>query len=52
MTSFLFTIGGAMFNALAFSDTNFVFSRVTDHCEEEHKRHDLAIKSFQRARDE
>ena len=38
-------------NALFFSDTNFVFSRLTDHGEEERKRHDLALEKFQKARD-
>ena len=52
MTSVLFTIGYAMVNALAFSSTNFVFSRPTDHGAEERKRHDLALKKLQRARDE
>ena len=51
MASLLFTIGGAMVNALAFSGTNFVFSRLTDHGEEERKRHDLALEKLQRARD-
>ena len=51
MVSLLFTFGGAMINALAFSGTNFVFSRFTDHCEEERKRHDLALEKLQRARD-
>ena len=51
MASLLFTIGGAVVNALAFSGTNFVFSRLTDHGEEERKRHDLALKKLQRARD-
>ena len=52
MASLLFTIGGAVVNALAFSGTNFVFSRLTDHGEEERKRHDLALERLQRARDE
>ena len=52
MTPILFIVGGAMVNALAFSDTNFIFSRLTDHGAEERKRHDLAIKKIQRARDE
>ena len=51
MASLLFTIGGAVVNALAFSGTNFVFSRLTDHGEEERKRRDLAIERLQRARD-
>ena len=42
MASLLFTIGGAVFNALAFSGTNLAFSRFTDHGKEEQKRHDLA----------
>ena len=37
MPSFLFTIGGAVVNALAFSGTNFVFSRLTDHGAEDAK---------------
>ena len=52
MASLLFTIGGAVVNALAFSGTNFVFSRLTDHCGEELKRHYLALEKLQRARDE
>ena len=52
MTPILFIVGGAMVNALAFSDTNFIFSRLTEHGAEERKRHDLAIKKIQRARDE
>ena len=52
MASVLFTIGGAVLNALAFSGTNFVFSRLTDHGAEERKRHDLALKKLQSVRDE
>ena len=52
MASLLFTVGGAVVNALAFSGTNFVFSRLVDHGEEECKRHDLALEKLQRARDE
>ena len=52
MASLLFTVGGVVFNALAFSGTNFVFSRLMDHDEEERRRHDLAIERLQRARDE
>ena len=51
MASLLFTVGGAVVNALAFSGTNFVFSRLTDHGAEERKRHDLALQKLQRARD-
>ena len=39
-------------NALALSGTNFVFSRLTDHGEEEPKRHDLALERLQRAKHE
>ena len=52
MASLLFTVGGGVVNALAFSGTNFVFSRLTNHGEEEQKRHDLALERLQRARDE
>ena len=52
MASVLFTICGAVVNALAFSGTNFVFSRLTDHGAEERKRHDLALKKLQSVRDE
>ena len=51
MATLLFTIGGAAANALAFSSTNFVFSQLTDHGEEERKRHDLVLEKLQRARD-
>ena len=52
MASLLFTIGGDVVNALAFSRTNFVFSRLTDYGAEERKRHDLSLEKLQRARDE
>ena len=52
MVSLLFTIAGAVVNALAFSGTDFVFSKLTDHGAEERKRHDLALEKLQRARDE
>ena len=52
MASVLITIGGAVVNALVFSGTNFVFSRLTDHGAKELKIHDLALKKLQRARDE
>ena len=52
MASVLFTISGAVVNALVFSGTNFVFSRLTDHGEVERKRHDLALERLKRARDE
>ena len=52
MASLLFTVSGAVVNALAFSGTNFVFSRLTDHGAKERKRHDLALEKLQRAWDE
>ena len=51
MASLLFTVGDAVVNALAFSSTNFVFSRLTDHGEKERERHDLTLENLQRARD-
>ena len=51
MASLLFTIRGTVVNALAFSGTNFVFSSLTDHGEEERKRHDLALERLRTARD-
>ena len=52
MASVLFAIAGAVVNALAFSTTDFVFSRLTYHGAEERKRHDLALEKLQKARDE
>ena len=52
MASLLFTIGGAVVHALAFSGTNSVFSRLTDHGAEIRRRHDLAEEKLQRAREE
>ena len=52
MASLLFAISGAVVNTLAYSGTSFVFSRLTDHGEEERKRHYLALERLQRARDE
>ena len=52
MASVLFTIRGAVVNALVFSDTNSVFRRLTDHGAEERKRHNLALEKLQRKRDE
>ena len=51
MASLLLTIGGAVVNALAFSDTNFVYSRFRDNGGKERKRHDLAEEQEQRATD-
>ena len=51
MASLLLTIRSVSVNALAFSGTNFLFSRFTDHGEEERKRHDLVLENLQAARD-
>ena len=52
MASLLFTIDGAVVNALAFSGTNFIFSFfLTDHGEEERKTNDLAEEKLQKPRD-
>ena len=52
MALVLFTIGGAVVNALAFSGTNFVFSSLADHRAEERRQHDLALEKLQKARDD
>ena len=52
MASLLVIISGTAVNALAFSSTNFVFSRLTDHGAEERERHDLAEEKLRRARDQ
>ena len=44
-------ICGAVVNALAFTSTNFIFSRLTDHGAKERKKNDLAKGKLQRARD-
>ena len=51
MSSLLFTVSCAVVNALPFSGTSFIFSKLKDHGEEERKRHDLALEKLQRARD-
>ena len=52
MASLLFTIDCAVVNEIAFRDTKFVFSRLTDHGGEERKRHDIALEKLQKVRDE
>ena len=51
MASLAMVLGGAAINALAFSGTNFLFSRLSDHGAAERERHDLAIEKLQQARD-
>ena len=52
MASALSRISGTVINRLAFSSTNFLFSKLTDHGEEKRKRYDLALEKLQMARDE
>ena len=52
MAQLLFTVGGTVVNEVAFSGTNLIFSRLTDHVAEERKGHDLTLEKLQRARDE
>ena len=49
MASLLFTIGGALVNAFAFTRTNFLASRFTDYNNGKRKRHDFAEEKTQRA---
>ena len=50
MASVGFLIGGAMINALAFSGSNFLFSRLSrESIDAERKRHDKAIEDLLRA---
>ena len=43
-------IGGALANALAFTGSSYLFSRLSkDSIDKERKRHDLAIEQLQRA---
>ena len=52
MASLLALAGGAAINALAFSGSNFLFSKLSDHGEEERKRHDKAIEDLQKSQAE
>ena len=48
----LLAIGASVaVNALAFSGTNYLFSKFSDHGEAERKRHDIALEDLQRDRD-
>ena len=50
MASIGFLIGGAMINALAFSGSNFLLSRLSrESIDKERKRHDKAVEDLQRA---
>ena len=52
MLSLLAIGASAAINALAFSGTNYLFSKFSDRGEAERKRHDLAIEELQKDRDE
>ena len=50
MASIGFLIGGALVNALAFTGSNYLFSRLSrESIDKERKRHDEAIEDLQRA---
>ena len=44
-------IGGALVNSLAFSGSNYMFSKLSGHGEAERKRHNEAIENLQKDRD-
>ena len=49
MASIAMLIGGALANALAFTGSSYLFSRLSkDSIEEERKRHNLAIEQLQK----
>ena len=50
MASGAMLIGGALVNALAFTDSGYLFHRLSaDNIDAERKRHDLAIEKLQKA---
>ena len=51
MASLLAIGASAAVNALAFSGTNYLFSKFSGHGEAERKRHDMALEDLQRYRD-
>ena len=48
MVSLLAMGASAAVNVLAFSGTNYIFSKFSDHGEAERKRHDIALEDLQR----
>ena len=52
MASLLAIGASAAINALAFSGTNFLFSKFSDHGKSEQKRHNLAVEKLQKDQDE
>ena len=51
MASAVMVIGGAVVNALAFSGSNYLFSKL-NNTDEERKRHDEAIEKLTKAKEE
>ena len=51
MASLLAIGANAAVKALAFSGTDYLFSKFSDHGEAEQKRHDIALEDLQRDRD-
>ena len=50
MASIAMMLGGALANALAFTGSSFIFSKLSkDSIEKERKRHDKAIENLQKA---
>jgi len=50
MASIAMLVGGALVNALAFSGSNYLFSKLRNfNADEESKRHDLAVEHLQAA---
>ena len=52
MASLAIMIGRAAINALVLSRSNYQFLKLSDHGQEEQKRHHLAMEDFQKARNE
>ena len=52
MASVLMLVGGAIVNALAFTGSNFLFSQLGKHSDEERQRHDKAIEQLETAKNE
>ena len=50
MASIAMLVGGALVNALAFSGSNYLFSKLKNsNIDEERKRHDEAVEQLQAA---
>ena len=50
MAGIVAMIGGALVNSLAFSGSNYMFSKLSNHCADERKRHNEAIEKLQKDR--